>query len=329
MQKTFLHIYIIGALVLLSSMGSIFAQSNKVLAINTVLKSINQNGDRVDVLFDIVLDDLFVNPNDLIIITPIIKSNEAEDLIELNPVAVMGKTRLKVVSRNHHFHNSSPLPANLYSSMVRHNKSLQRINFSASLDYASWMHDAQMMLKFSITKCATCLAEEVNYPVFKYLLPVVAPPPTYKISFIVPDVIIPETVEQSHGKSPFSDNTIAQLYEHIVNEPCSLSLDEILFLAQNYDVASTEFKKIFEVASHIYPESKIAVANAIAFYIEEGRHEHAIKAIEKSKFRADMLNNLGVAYARIGDTDAARKIFEEAVSAGDRDAEWNLRAMID
>ena len=64
-------------------------------------KAVKQN-DRVTLSFDILLDALQVKSNNILVLTPLLKSKENGNIsLPLDPVVVAGKKRAKILRRKH------------------------------------------------------------------------------------------------------------------------------------------------------------------------------------------------------------------------------------
>ena len=477
-RKNITHIYIV-ALAMLMIAPLVVAQNNKA-PIKVAQQTAEKDNDRLNTSFNVVLDDLNLDRNDMIIMTPVLKSNTSDDSLVLDPVVVLGKTRDKVVRRNIKYNNPSPMPENVYASLLRKNRSEQQLNYSSSVAYSPWMRNAHLELQNVASGCANCESDAGIIPISSRLLPNIEYNPSYKLTFIVPEVEPVKTRSDKHtatfnfvvnryellrdfkdNRSKFDevdriirevqgddklnvtefnitgyaspegafphnkflaenrakafadylvskfnvkremfnvssigedwdglrkaveassindkeeilniiatvadpdarDNPLKRLsggatYRTLLNEfypplrrteyeiayvvrgfnveeakeiiktnPKLLSLNEMFLVAETYPAGSTEFKEVFDIAVRMFPDSDIAVANAAAAEIEAGHNDSAIKLIENSKHRSKMLNNLGVAYARAGNLDAALKVLKESAATGDADAAHNL-----
>jgi tetratricopeptide (TPR) repeat protein len=113
----------------------------------------------------------------------------------------------------------------------------------------------------------------------------------------------------------------------IKTNPKYLSLNEMYLVARTYPEGSREFNEVFDIATRLFPGEPVAIVNASAVDIETGNFRVALERLLKVADRKDALNNLGVAYARMGQYDKARKCFEEAISSGDELAEHNLKEL--
>lgn len=113
--------------------------------------------------------------------------------------------------------------------------------------------------------------------------------------------------------------------EVIKTNPRLLSLNEMYLVAQSYPAGSTEFKKVFDIATRHYPESDIAILNSSSADIEIGNIDAAIERMNKISDNPKMWNNLGVAHAIKGNYDTAKQYFDKAISSNDEDASSNIK----
>lgn len=108
---------------------------------------------------------------------------------------------------------------------------------------------------------------------------------------------------------------IEEIKEIIKSNPKLLSLNEMFLLAKTYEPTSKEFKQVFDVAMHIYPTSSIAIINSAAADIEAENYNSAIEKLNRLKDNPKAWNNLGVAYARLGDLEKAGVYFSKAAES--------------
>lgn len=449
------------------------------------LSTIKQN-DRVSVSFDICLDALQVKSNNLLVLTPVLKSNENNfDEVALNPVAVAGKKRNKILTRKQVLGEKPLLAAEPVAVVVRKNDSPQTVHYTMAVPYQSWMQDASLSLVHEISGCADCIRLEGEQLLADNLLPRPKEPyqPVYKLTYVVPEAEPVKVRSDRHTatfsfvvnrwelRRDFRDNAsklnevdkivtdirnnpdfqitefaihgyaspegsaahnrmlgenranafadylvskfnisrnsftvtghgedwsglrkaveasnmadkqavldvidnvsnpdardaelmrlsggatyrtlLADYYpplrrteyvvtyavrgfnveeakEIIKTNPRLLSLNEMYLVAESYPANSREFKDVFDVATRIYPDSDIAILNSAAADIEGGRMWEAIERMQKIADNPKVWNNLGVAYAREGDTENATKYFSKAAAQGDNDARANLEEL--
>ncbi len=120
---------------------------------------------------------------------------------------------------------------------------------------------------------------------------------------------------------------VEEAKEIIKTNPKLLSLNEMYLVAQTYPAGSREFKEVFDIASRFYPDSDIAILNSTSADIESGSMKAAIERMLKIADNPKVWNNLGVAYAREGDTAKAKEYFTRAAAQGDSDARANLEEL--
>lgn len=208
-KKQIIYIYT-AILAMLMFVPSIFAQESK--APIQVLKQVaEKESEMLNTSFDIMLDDKFkLGANDMIILTPVLKSNTSDDSLVLEPMVVMGKTRDKVIRRNQKYRNASAMPNEVFSSLLRKNKSEQLLSYNSSVAYSSWMRNAQLELHNTASGCADCETDLGIMPISARLLPNIEYIPSYKLTFIVPEV---EPVKARSDKHSATFNFVVNRYE--------------------------------------------------------------------------------------------------------------------
>lgn len=113
----------------------------------------------------------------------------------------------------------------------------------------------------------------------------------------------------------------------IFKNPKLLSLNEMYLVAETYPADSKEFKQIFDIAARLYPHSEVAIINSAAANIEGDNNQGAIERMQKIAGNPKMWNNLGVAYANMGDYEKAKEYFRKAYANGDVHAKANLEEL--
>lgn len=124
----------------------------------------------------------------------------------------------------------------------------------------------------------------------------------------------------SYEIRPYSVDEARRIFR---TSPGQLSLNEMFFVAQSYPEGSDEFKDIFDTAVRLYPESVIAKVNAAAMEIEYGAETLAADRLQSVE-SPEAYNNLGVAYALIGEYALAAECLQKAAAAGDANGAYNL-----
>ncbi len=121
--------------------------------------------------------------------------------------------------------------------------------------------------------------------------------------------------------------SVKEAREIIKTNPKLLSLNEMYLVAQSYPADSKEFKEVFDIATRLYPSEPIAILNSAAADIEGGSNQAAIDRLLRIENDPRAWNNLGVAYARMGELQKAKTYFDKAVARGDADAKANLEEL--
>lgn len=120
---------------------------------------------------------------------------------------------------------------------------------------------------------------------------------------------------------------VEEAKQAIRTNPGLLSLNEMYLVAQTYPADSKDFKEVFDIATRLYPNEPIAIVNSAAADIEGGNNQAAIERLNKIENDPRVWNNLGVAYARMGDVEKAETYFSRAAARGDNDAAANLKEL--
>lgn len=437
--------------------------------------------NHIQLSMNVNVDDLNIGRNDMLILTPVLRSNTGSDSLEFTPIIYLGGTRNKVVERNERLGNVTNLPAN--ASMIVYKKNrMNDADFNGSLPYMTWMNNAALYVRGDVKGCADCgeylgdrllvdrIFKEPYIPSYKltYIVPEVEPVKvradrhTASFNFVVAkhdlirdyknnaaefarvDKVVGEVVSNkdltitefavegyaspegnyesnralaerransfadylvsAHGvsKSQFkvtgrgedweglkkavtesslptksqvldiiattanpdardakiraidggktykdlltnyypplrrTDYVIAynvrpfsveEAREVIKTNPRLLSLNEMYLVAKSYPADSREFKEVFDIATRLYPDEPIAIINASAADIEGGNYQAAIDRLSRLSDNSAALNNIGVAYARMGDDAKAMDYFKRSADKGDTDAKHNIEEL--
>ena len=113
----------------------------------------------------------------------------------------------------------------------------------------------------------------------------------------------------------------------IETRPDLLSLSEMYKVAGSYGKGSPEYDKVMAVAVRYFPTSPAALNEHALSAIAREEYDAAIELLEKSETAAqtaELLNTLGVAYAKAGQYDKAEDAFRRAAEAGSETARHNL-----
>lgn len=127
----------------------------------------------------------------------------------------------------------------------------------------------------------------------------------------------------SYVARPFS---IDEAKEILKTKPQYLSLNEMFLVANTYPKDSKEFREVFDIAARLYPNDPVISLNMATQEIDGGNINKAIVLLRKTDM-PEAYNNLGVAYAKIGEYDKAADCFNRAVNAGNETSKANLEQL--
>ncbi len=128
----------------------------------------------------------------------------------------------------------------------------------------------------------------------------------------------------AYSVRPFN---VEEAKEIIKTNPKLLSLNEMYLVAQTYPTGGKEFKEVFDIAARMFPNEPVAIVNSAATDIEGGNYQAAIDRMNKMESNPRMWNNLGVAYALLGNKEKAKEYFDKAVANKDIDAVFNAEEL--
>lgn len=120
---------------------------------------------------------------------------------------------------------------------------------------------------------------------------------------------------------------VEEAKEVIKTNPKHLSLNEMYLVARTYPEGSKEFNEVFDIATRLFPNEPVALINGSSVDIETNNFRMAAERLRKVADRKEAFNNLGVAYAGMGEYDKAREFFHKALAVGDKLAEHNLKEL--
>ena len=148
-------------------------------------QAISKKGGVTSVTIDMNLDNLRLNKNDMLIITPVIVSNQNE--VELESIAVKGTLRNKVLQRPFEWNGKTHLSMPVEKQLVRRNGTAQSMHYTATLPYSDWQRNARLLLRTEVVGCADCSDMQPDKLVSQRIL---ADKffPDFRMSYIVPEV---------------------------------------------------------------------------------------------------------------------------------------------
>lgn len=113
------------------------------------------------------------------------------------------------------------------------------------------------------------------------------------------------------------------------SRPDLLSVEEIYTVADSYGKGTEGYNEAMLIAARTYPDKVAAVVNGANIEVERGNLKAAISMLESSKVvnEPEVLNMLGVAYAKDKQYDKAKEILERGARSGSVEAKLNLEQL--
>ena len=234
-------------------------------------KEIIKVDDKVYVTMDLVLDSLKLDRNRMLVVTPILISNQYEtDKIKLPPVVVARKVKMKSVQRKLKFGETLPYDIVDQVFEVRKNRKAQTVAYSATIPYENWMADASLYIEKKTSGCAGCIDREDDELVVQHILevedapvvPEVIEPADYHLTYIEPE---PEPVKVRSDRHTATFNFIVNKFDLLPNYKDNaaklVEVDAIIKEIQDKDyLRITEFN----IAGYASPEASVSHNHMLA-----------------------------------------------------------------
>ncbi|MCD7976333.1 MAG: DUF3868 domain-containing protein [Tannerellaceae bacterium] len=133
------------------------------------------------------LNKLDLDSRHLLMLTPVLESEDGSVQKELPPMVVTGKNRTKVISRMEALGQGDIYRETPYTVVARQKKESQQISYNQTLPYESWMRNGRLILREEVAGCVNC---ELSEDQKELMSPLLGEPykPVYKTSFVTPEV---------------------------------------------------------------------------------------------------------------------------------------------
>lgn len=213
--------------------------------------SISKGKGITNVAMDINLSELKLNRNDLILITPVILSNQTGERVELEPLAVKGKLRSRILDRPFDWEGKPLLTMPEANQVVRANGTRQLLQYQTTLPFHEWQRDARLVLTAEIIGCADCSELLPDRIIDSKILPDRFVP-DYRVAYITPEV--EEIKQRSESYSAHLNYVVGRsdLLPNFENNAAELAkVDKIIReLQEDKDLTITDFR----IAGYASPE---------------------------------------------------------------------------
>ncbi len=225
-------------------------------------KVTSQNGN-LKLSMDIVVDGVDVPSNDMLILTPVIRSNTDETNVSLAPVVVAGRRRTRILKRKQLFHHPLELGTDSlpYSIVKRDNDARQVIPYQAEIQKAGWMKNAALVLAEEVKGCADCnvgegLSDSLNPRIFPgdYV-------PAYQLTYVMPQA---EVKTRSDRHSATFNYVVDRSELHRNYKGNAGKLDEVDRIVNAIRNNSDFIIQKIDIAGYASPEASVAHNKVLA-----------------------------------------------------------------
>lgn len=323
MKQKNIYRLLITMVALLVTFQAAKAQVNYMDQITVENQVISKRAGTTNIAMDVNLDNLKLNKNDMLIITPVVVSGQNE--IELEPIAVKGTLRNKVLSRPFEWKGKTHLAMPAENQIVRRNGTNQSLSYNAALPYNEWQRDAQLLLKTEVVGCADCSEAQPDKLISQKILPDKFIP-NYRIPYVVPEV---EPVKQRSERYSAHLNYIVgrhDLLPNFENNAAELAkVDKIIQeLKKDPDLTITDFTISGYASPEDTKERNLALsqrrAETFAKYIER-KYGYTRNQFKVEWFGEDWDGlRKAVVASNLGNKDAIVEIIDNVSDYDARDA---------
>ncbi|HBK41727.1 MAG TPA: hypothetical protein DDZ57_09205, partial [Porphyromonadaceae bacterium] len=185
MKRKNIYILRIMAVAVFVSVETALAQVNYMDQITVENQAISKRTGTTNVSMDFNLNNLRLDKNDMLIITPVVVSGQNE--VKLEPIAVKGTLRNKVLERPFEWKGKTHLSMPAENQVVRRNGTNQTLHYKTTLPFNEWQRQAQLVLKTEVIGCADCSEAQPDKLISQKILPDKFIP-NYRIPYVVPEV---------------------------------------------------------------------------------------------------------------------------------------------
>ncbi len=102
------------------------------------------------------LSNMSLNTRQMLILTPILRSEDGTSRVEFPSVVITGRNRTKALKREIAFKSALPQAYNAAQYMRRHNGKSEGIALNGECPYAPWMMNAKLVVREEVRGCAKC-----------------------------------------------------------------------------------------------------------------------------------------------------------------------------
>jgi outer membrane protein OmpA-like peptidoglycan-associated protein len=150
-----------------------------------IKERIDNKDNQIMIDLDIVLDQLQVESNHMIVLTPIVRSVDKSRSRKLSKVVVTDSRKDRSLRRTVLLQEKSTFDDEPYIIVKRKNKAQQTIRYKVTLPTEDWMKNSQLIIEEEVTGCAFCNLAQ-NEHIFISQLIEEEFVPQYKTNYLTP-----------------------------------------------------------------------------------------------------------------------------------------------
>lgn len=231
------------------------AQVSGIQGINVKNHAAVKQQDHVVVSFDLHVDGLQVKQNNMLVLTPVLKSNANPlDSVTLPPVVISGKKRYKILRRKEKLGEPLLFAEEPQTVVVRKRNTVQEIPYQSAVGYRSWMQDASLSLVHEVSGCADCISLEGEELLVANILPKPYVP-VYSLTYVMPEAEVKARSDRHTATFNFVVNRWKLLRDYKDNAAKFAEVDRIVGeIKNNPDFEITQF----EIHGYASPEASVA-----------------------------------------------------------------------
>ncbi|MCD7899450.1 MAG: DUF3868 domain-containing protein [Bacteroides sp.] len=145
----------------------------------------SRQNDELVVKVDLDISFIDLNSQRVILLTPVLRSNNQSNEHYFDPIIIAGSIRDKVIERNPNLYNFKPEEALIY--VIRKNGKEQSFPVELHVPFDKWMYESKLYFEEYVSGCAQC---EIGSREHLIADGVVAPPfePSYNLQYVTPAV---------------------------------------------------------------------------------------------------------------------------------------------
>mgnify|MGYP000860130444 FL=1 len=323
MKKTYITYLFIAFII---TLPEVWAQNANPSGIKIENQKAVKHESQLSISFNIDLNSLQVKHNDMLILTPVLKSNkQTHDSITLQSVIIAGKKRMKVLNRERVLGKQNPLTEAPFTIVAPKNNKSQSILYNVTIPFSSWMQDASLSLTHKVSGCSDCISFVSDDLLTQNIFPEPYQP-AYRLTYVVPEVEMKTRSDRHTATFNFVMGRWQLLRDYKDNAPKFKEVEQIVGeIRNNPDLEITEFS----IDGYASPEASVPHNRMLA---ENRANSFADYLVTKFFINRNLFKVTGhgedweglrkaVAASSLSDKESVLRIIDNVPNPDARDAE--------